>query len=1339
MTECTVDLSASIIRSMPIVCCLAAGSTFAQQAAVSLQAGYAEEIMRASRGFPTLRFAALRETPSRWLGHEKHTRQRHLLHAPWSFLQVKDDSVREKVEVTLPHRFSPREGVAGWYVQNLEMDAPEDGQRYFLCFEQVKMLCVVFVNGQERTRHLGGYTPFDVDITAALSTGINTIALYVHNTSISYDPVKRTVVNQVGVNATPNAESMRSGGWLSGGILQEVYLERRPETFVRETAIRTSVEKNELRITLAIENSSAKTYTGIAQCEVFSWPDGSKLVEAQPFPLSLSPGETKSESKNTHWHNPPLWSPDHPNLCVLRVTLPGTHPDVYEERFGFREFLIQGKQFFLNGSPIKLRGPSQLVPGTFYRGREETFEFCKKVFLCEKKILDINACRMHAIIGPRVVFEAADECGMLMINQSAIWSSMKRYYENGGDEFMENTRAEFAEWVKRDRNSPSVVVWDVENEMVRMGGELAFWNRLDGFVREHDATRIITHSGSGDRVDDRFSVNHAHMSESYTQQLKKWKESSNVPFVAGEYWLGSPGEHRLTSSAEVSTTEQYLLEYARLFNEKTLEMRFYDIPGVMPFAMQREKLYYQNSITDLAQPGAVCDACVDHGKRTALMRHGLASVVAFFWPRTESVQRSGNYEGTVIVCNDSETRQHLELVLTHDGKNVTPPEWQGPFRLDPAQRRTCAVTLPGAMRKSEVRAVLLSGGVTISQDAIHVRGIPLPAAPALTKEVHFFGSDDEAGVISGLGIPIVRNEVLPPPAGSIIIVGSAAREHPALDAASVNSFLEEGGMMLALHQERLPAWSPMQLGIWSSSRGAYAVYAPVYAPGHRVFSGLDEDDLRWWDGSCGRVSETSFVRPAAVGKTSIGAWRALAGASRFENVSLAEVRQGKGTVILAQLHLLENIDLAEPRFVFFNILSYLDEGGWRNSTSIKLSPSISKGFLVDTLGVDDKAFGDPDPENGDLLMVGDGATVEEVMHWASPGGRVVVFSREVASGFPGCTLSSDDRYRIGVRESDHPLLWGISSINFSERELPLVTASFSGWPQDARVLLQSLKADNQARSAQIALSVLGTLMPPVVNGGPVCIQKRVGRGEILLFPFAIDERSPFCREMVSTMLANAGAEIKTRERWKLEALARKTHPPVIDGKLDDWTEDMEDRNVTPYIHAEAVALSSANAVGRRPEDDTVFSGIVYFLWDNRNLYLAGVAFGEQANRQVSVNIGHRRVSLGLHGQPAVSIDGETKHGVALALGRIGNLSMLTDAALLSFTRINRRFGMLERVYSVPNVTFETAVPWTLLQLSPESEGLDLSIMLSSDEYTLVLPAEGNTGRLVIAKNLGKNK
>jgi hypothetical protein len=395
--------------------------------------------------------------------------------------------------------------------------------------------------------------------------------------------------------------------------------------------------------------------------------------------------------------------------------------------------------------------------------------------------------------------------------------------------------------------------------------------------------------------------------------------------------------------------------------------------------------------------------------------------------------------------------------------------------------------------------------------------------------------------------------------------------------------------------------------------------------------------------------------------------------------------------------------------------------------------------LEKELGVKKAAFTSPQAKNGDLMIAGKGADINEIMSWANEGGKVAVLFKEVASQMPGFKLSDDTNYRIAVREEDHPLLWGISSVNFSESAPPLVTSSFTAWPDDAQIIFQSLKAENPSRSAQMTLSVYGVNMSPAVNGGPVIISRKSGKGEIILMSFDGNENSPFCRELISTLIANSGAEIETEDSRKLEALVKRTNPPVIDGKLNDWTEEMEDRNIAQYIHAEAVVLSAKNAQGARPESDMTFSGIVYFLFDNQNLYLAGAVFGGQENQKLDLKIGKNAILIDPTGKAAVTLNGQPDPAVKFASGRLASMVEYNDAGLLSFTRINTQYGMLERVNTVPNITFETALPWNMLNVSPESENIDLTITLTSDGYTLVLPAGGKTGRLIIDYKLGKSR
>jgi hypothetical protein len=281
------------------------------------------------------------------------------------------------------------------------------------------------------------------------------------------------------------------------------------------------------------------------------------------------------------------------------------------------------------------------------------------------------------------------------------------------------------------------------------------------------------------------------------------------------------------------------------------------------------------------------------------------------------------------------------------------------------------------------------------------------------------------------------------------------------------------------------------------------------------------------------------------------------------------------------------------------------------------------------------------------------------------------------------------------------------------------------------VLFESLKSENPARSLQMTLSVYGVLMFKIVNGGPAIMSKKVGDGEILLMPFDINERSPLCRELVSTLIANAGAEIEIEEAGRLEALLKKSYPPVIDGNLDDWTEDMDDRNIARYIHADPIVLTAKNAIGKKPDSDMDFSGIVYFMWDNQNLYLAGAVFGNQDQQKLDLTLGNQKITVDPSGQTALLINGGVTSETKTETGRIGGMNEFKDAGLLSFTQINRRFGMLERVNNVPNRTFEAAIPWKTLQLTPGNKNMEVKIVLSSDEYRLVLPSEGNTGTLII--------
>jgi len=85
-------------------------------------------------------------------------------------------------------------------------------------------------------------------------------------------------------------------------------------------------------------------------------------------------------------------------------------------------------------------------------------------------------------------------------------------------------------------------------------------------------------------------------------------------------------------------------------------------------------------------------------------------------------------------------------------------------------------------------------------------------------------------------------------------------------------------------------------------------------------------------------------------------------------------------------------------------------------------------------------------------------------------------------------------------------------------------------------------------------------------------------------------------------------------------------PLQFDGRLDDWTNDMEDRNVSLFQHATPVVLSSRDATAGTVAGDAELSGIVYFLHDATQLFVAGIVFSKDA-AQLEIELAGRKLAI----------------------------------------------------------------------------------------------------------------
>lgn len=201
-------------------------------------------------------------------------------------------------------------------------------------------------------------------------------------------------------------------------------------------------------------------------------------------------------SQNFLVNNPELWSTDTPALYTARTTLTvnGREVDSYDTRFGIRQIeYIPSKGFFLNGEPTKFKGVCNhhdlgpLGAAVNRSALRHQIELLKD--------MGVNAIRTsHNMPAPELV-ELCDEMGvMLMIEPFDDWGFRPKSPNGYGAVFNQWAGRDITNMVEHYRNSPSVVMWSIGNEVPSQWGPVGMQEleMLQGLVHQLDPTRPVT-------------------------------------------------------------------------------------------------------------------------------------------------------------------------------------------------------------------------------------------------------------------------------------------------------------------------------------------------------------------------------------------------------------------------------------------------------------------------------------------------------------------------------------------------------------------------------------------------------------------------------------------------------------------------------------------------------------------------------------------------------------------------------------------------------------------------------------------------------------------------------
>jgi len=357
----------------------------------------------------------------------------------------------------------------GWYRKNIPIENLQKEAKYFVEFDGVYMNSEVYINGKLLGKRPYGYISFSYDLTPYLKEGANSLAVRVDN---SKSP---------------------SGRWYTGsGIYRHVWLTKTSNLYVPQwgtkvTSTNVTAESATIHLSGQVSNE-----TGSSQkIEVVSTILDAKntaIVSSNHF-VSIDVDGTFNQEFEVK--KPNLWSPETPVMYALETKLfvDGILKDTYKTPFGIRAIEWKGSNgFFLNGKSIKFKGLSNHHDAGPVGAAVPDDVLYKRLKMV--KDMGCNALRTtHNPFSPEF-YTMCDTLGILVMDEAFDgWSTPKATHDYG-NYFKDWWKRDLTDFVKRDRNHPSVVIWSIGNEVRGFTPEAQ--KEIVNFLKNLDNTRPIT-------------------------------------------------------------------------------------------------------------------------------------------------------------------------------------------------------------------------------------------------------------------------------------------------------------------------------------------------------------------------------------------------------------------------------------------------------------------------------------------------------------------------------------------------------------------------------------------------------------------------------------------------------------------------------------------------------------------------------------------------------------------------------------------------------------------------------------------------------------------------------
>lgn len=341
-----------------------------------------------------------------------------------------------------------------WYRKSFECTPPE-GMRAFVVFGAANYETHAYLNGRKLGSHVGGFTPFQFEITDFLREGAQSLVVKVDNKRLR-----------------EGVPTLNTDWWNYGGLTRDVRVFFVPQSFIHSYGLSL---KPGTRDTVILDAWIDNAVTDKKLKLVIPEMGIDQEFEADEH------GHVVAEAQARRIY---MWSTTSPKLYDVALAYGDDH---LTDQIGFRTITTEGQDILLNGRPVFLKGISIHEESPLSQARAYSREDAEALLSAAKE-LGCNMVRLAHYPHNEHMARVADELGIM------VWEEIPVYWTIQWDNpaTLSNARNQLRELIHRDRNRASVIIWSMANETPVSESRNEFLLKLVEDTRAADPTRLIS-------------------------------------------------------------------------------------------------------------------------------------------------------------------------------------------------------------------------------------------------------------------------------------------------------------------------------------------------------------------------------------------------------------------------------------------------------------------------------------------------------------------------------------------------------------------------------------------------------------------------------------------------------------------------------------------------------------------------------------------------------------------------------------------------------------------------------------------------------------------------------